>query len=171
MLFLIEWCENYECKQYIEIGRRLGGSTRLLSLLASRAEGKLISVDGNAQYLEGVKNILIGLGLINYVEFITGFSPWIQFDMSWEFDFLLVDGDHMFIPTIVDYHTFNYFVKKGGLIAFHDIHLEFTCKAMMKMAVEDDLKFIDRKQNLQLWEKTQPRGRKRQQSLKELRAK
>jgi predicted O-methyltransferase YrrM len=169
MLFLVDWCERYESKRFIEIGRRLGGSTRFFSFLASRVGGKLISIDGDAKYLEGIKKVLSDSGLIDYVEFITAFSPWIPYDMTWEFDFLLIDGDHRFIPTLVDYQAFSYFVKKGGLIAFHDVHLEFTHRAMMRAAAEDDLKLLDRRRSLQLWEKTIPWGRKRKQPLSELR--
>ena len=168
MLLLVDWCDRYMCKQFIEIGRRLGGSTRFLAMMAKRARGKLVSIDGDVKYLEGIKDSLRQLELIDYVEFITAFSPWVPYDMSWVFDFLLIDGDHRFIPTLVDYQAFSYFVRKGGLIAFHDVHLEFTHRAMMRVAAEDALKLLDRRRSLQLWEKTIPWGRKRKQTLQEL---
>ena len=39
-------------------------------------------------------------------------------------DFLFIDGDHSYEGVREDYHLFSKFVKKNGIIAFHDISVE-----------------------------------------------
>ncbi len=161
MVYLGRLCEKYECRSFCEIGRRMGASTRLFAYLASKREGRVVSIDGNAQHMDFVVKKLEELGFRKYVEMVTAFSPWVKFDMEWYFDCLLIDGTHQFIPALVDYHTFNYFVKQGGLIVFHDVSLPQVHGAMLKAAAEDGLALVGRMRYLQVWEKTLPWGRRR----------
>lgn len=39
-----------------------------------------------------------------------------------ELDFLFIDGDHSYEGVKMDFEHYSKFVRKGGLIAFHDIH-------------------------------------------------
>lgn len=161
MLYLSRLCNRHECKAFLEIGRKLGTSTRLFALHASVREGRVVSIDGNAQHMGFVVKKLEEHGLEGYVEMITAFSPWVPFDMQWVFDCLLIDGNHSYIPTLVDYHTFNYFVRQGGLVAFHDVHLNPVNEAMLQAAKTDSMEMLGRHKSLQVWMKTLPWGRKR----------
>lgn len=47
------------------------------------------------------------------------------FFLAWRYhiDFLLIDGDHKYSQVKSDYHHFSRFVRKGGIICFHDINV------------------------------------------------
>lgn len=37
-------------------------------------------------------------------------------------DFLFIDGDHSYNPTLLDVKNYSRFVRKGGIVGFHDIY-------------------------------------------------
>lgn len=48
-------------------------------------------------------------------------SNYIAFEGKQCIDFLFIDGDHSHAGVLADYNNYAPFVKKGGIIAFHDI--------------------------------------------------
>lgn len=124
--FLLDIIKVNKCKTICEIGTSLGGSlflfcqnapkdARLISIdiyyplsrkhafqKFTKKDQKLFCICGNTHNLiieEKVKRIIGGELL----------------------DFLFIDGDHSFFGVMNDYVRFSPLVKKGGIIAFHDI--------------------------------------------------
>ena len=69
----------------------------------SREKQKIICINGNTQNNRTINKIRHVLG-------------------REKIDFLFIDGDHSLFGVMNDYVRFSPFVKKGGIIAFHDIH-------------------------------------------------
>ena len=51
-------------------------------------------------------------------------------------DMLFIDGDHNFEGVYADYHIYSSFVKKGGIIAFHDCLNNISGKGVFKFIKE-----------------------------------
>ena len=49
---------------------------------------------------------------------------------------LFIDGDHNFENVYVDYYIYSSFVKKGGIIAFHDCLNNISGKGVFKFIKE-----------------------------------
>ena len=147
-------CELMKCKAFVEIGRFKGRSTRLLAVMAKRINGIALSIDGRSS--KGVAKRLEDLNLLDYVVFDDSWSPWVNLPLPMdEIDFLFIDGDHSFMSVIVDYHFFNYFVKKGGIIGFHDLMKIEVQEAVAKIIERDNLEELCRISSLRLYRKTQ----------------
>ena len=125
-------------KSIVEIGRMGGGSTLLFGTIAKKHDGKLYSIDGDKRNFN--EKILSDLSLNENVELIYRWSPWVNWEK--EIDFLFIDGDHSFISVLMDYHYFNFFVKKDGFIAFHDINLKEVTDAIELIRKRDPLEEI-----------------------------
>lgn len=145
-------CIEKQPKQILEIGRRMGMSTALFGLVAKESDGRVFSVDGIAN--PNAEKLLERHGIRGRVRLINDWSPWVQFDFSWDLDFLYIDGDHRYISTVVDYHVFNYFVKTGGYIAFHDSKYPYVKRAIDEVVKRDKLKPIAEQDQLTVWQKT-----------------
>ena len=150
---LLIWrlCHNLAPMLLVEVGRQFGISTKALGLIAKRFHGKVISFDGNPR--PGVPKVLRDLGILDNVELIDEYTPWIQADFDWKIDFLLLDGDHDCISTLVDYHFFNYFLRKGGLVAFHDRNQIDVQEALQLIIKRDQIEYVDRVDKLAIYRK------------------
>jgi hypothetical protein len=157
-LLLTKAYKELNPKFTVEIGRMNGISTRVLAALCKSNGGKMISFDGLTS--KGVKQKLKSMKLENNVELVEGWVPWIQPDFSWDIDFLFIDGDHTYISILVDYHYFNYFVKKGGYIAIHDMNLKESQQAVKDIMSRDPLEHICTVGRLGLYKKLSERGEK-----------
>jgi predicted O-methyltransferase YrrM len=149
---LYDYCNARKPRLILEIGRRFGVSTRLFAMVAREVGGKVISLDGAPQSF--VPKVLEDLGLTAYVDLVDQWSPWINPDPEWRIELLYIDGDHTFVPTLVDYHYFGFFVPTGGLIAFHDCLHPPVKKAIETVARRDRLKHLETVGNLAIFEKT-----------------
>jgi predicted O-methyltransferase YrrM len=127
-------------KLTVEIGSMYGVSTRLLAALAKRNDAKLITIDaGMAPHVEANLKIL---NLQDVVTLIKDWVPWLTTRPDYEIDFLFVDGDHSLISILVDYHYFNYYLKKGGLVAFHDMNMKDSQDAVKLILERDRLEHV-----------------------------
>lgn len=139
-LFLIELCRELRPENTLEIGTMHGVSTRLLAALAKSYGGRLTSIDGGMS--AGVKLNLMTLDLFDRVTLIKEWVPWFLFRPAKEIDLLFIDGDHTLMSIIVDYHYFNYFLKKGGIVIFHDMNLAASQEAVKIIQRRDPLEEI-----------------------------
>lgn len=155
---LYDFCISRRPQLILEIGRRMGVSTRLFATAVKEWDGHVISFDGAPQAY--VSKILDEMGLTYFVELIDQWSPWIVPDPNWEIDLLYIDGDHTYIATLVDYHYFYFFVPTGGLIAFHDCLHPPVKKAIEAAVRRDRLKHLETAGNLTIFEKTDTRARR-----------
>lgn len=157
-LLLVEAYKKLKPKLTVEIGRYNGISTRLFAALCKGFGGKLISIDGLAS--KGVSDKLEKMNLHENVNLIEGWVPWITPDFSWDIDFLFIDGDHSYISILVDYHYFNYFVKKGGYIAIHDMNMRQSQRAVKDIITRDQLQHICTVGRLGIYKKVAEREEK-----------
>jgi predicted O-methyltransferase YrrM len=155
MLFMLQACLVEEPKFLLEVGVRGGQSTRFLAAVAERFDGQLIAIEGilHPRAVEKIEE----LNLSHRVTFINRWSPWLGEIPDWEIDFLFLDGDHDFISTIVDYHFFNHFVKKGGLIVFHNPEVQAVRRAIDEAIERDNLEEIGKAEKAIMFRKTIPR--------------
>lgn len=149
---LYDFCVSRRPKLILEIGRRMGVSTRLFAMAVEKWDGRVISIDGAPQAY--VPKVLEEMGLSYLVKLIDQWSPWITPDPEWRIELLYIDGDHTFVPALVDYHYFGFFVPTGGLIAFHDCLHPPVKKAIETAARRDRLKHLETSGNLAIYEKT-----------------
>jgi predicted O-methyltransferase YrrM len=130
---LLEFLDSFKPKIVFEIGTMNGGTLFLFSRIASK-DAALISVDlpwakfgyGYPKYkipmyesflMPGQKLHLLradshALSTLNQLKVILDGK---------KIDFLFLDGDHTYNGVKKDFEMYNSMVRKGGIIAFHDI--------------------------------------------------
>jgi predicted O-methyltransferase YrrM len=97
---------------------------------------------------------LTSLKFEDCVEIRYEWSPWVNWNPEDKIDFLFIDGDHSFIAAIVDYHYFNYFVNKGGLIGFHDVNIKGVRDAIDTIKERDKIEYLETADRLELYKKS-----------------
>lgn len=114
---------NYKPKIIVEIGVKYGGTLNIWR--------KLIPYDGFVIGIDAGNEVSPLIIQDTRVKFICGdslnFGTYQQFLSvlgDREIDFLFIDGGHVYRETKSDFYTFGWHVKKGGIIAFHDIDLD-----------------------------------------------
>lgn len=109
-----------------EIGGRIGGSLALFAQVAA-PDARILSID--LEYKPGQKEALSAFARsgqsITCVaadshapQTLALVQEWLRGDV---FDFLLIDGDHTLNGVRSDHEMYSPLVRKGGIIAFHDI--------------------------------------------------
>lgn len=119
---LYETADRIKPQTILEIGSFNGTSTMILGTVAKKYGGEIFCIDPliRPEFYENMKTY----DLLNTVNLIQGASPWI--DMTWlserrkPIDYLFIDGNHFLRWVLMDYHYFEPFVRKGGIITFHD---------------------------------------------------
>ena len=154
----IEICFEYKPKQMLEIGTMYGVSTRLLAALAKRVGGHLTSIDAGKS--PGVDQMLKEVNLFETVTLVNEWSPWVTPNPTWDLDLLFIDGDHSLIAALTDYHYFNYFVKKGGIIAFDNMEILEVQQAVEIIKKRDPLEEIACMYGIAVFRKLTERGEK-----------
>lgn len=122
----IEIAEKYNLNTIVEIGAEYGGTLRFWDYLLGKG-GLLISIDITPQIRWDIKQSG------NRIEVVVGNS---QEEIIRDkvgnllngrgIDLLFIDGDHRYECVKKDYENYSPFVRKGGLIAFHDIMLKLA---------------------------------------------
>jgi predicted O-methyltransferase YrrM len=147
-------CEG--CTNLLEVGQAHGISTRLLGMIAHCNYGTLISIDpcpaghneADFQALEISGNI----------ETIRAAAPWMDLRRDWELDAVFIDGDHSYIAVLTDYHCFNYFLKKDGIVAFHDVNMREVNEAIYEIKKRDRIEELYHINRLKVFRKTTQPG-------------
>jgi len=130
---LLERLKKEPPKIILEIGTAIGGNLFLFLSLARR-DAKMISLDlPGGQYGGGYPLWRVPfyqmfpqkdqkLRLIRGDSHSAGSLQEVKDKLEGEeIDFLFIDGDHTYEGVKQDFETFSPLVKKGGLVAFHDI--------------------------------------------------
>jgi len=102
-----------DAKLVFEIGTGVLNSTKAFLYGLERTGGKLISCDP----VKAWKNFAHP-----QFEFIQKTSNEIAKTWKKRIDILFIDGNHIYRQVLLDYKTFAPFVRKNGLIIFHDTH-------------------------------------------------
>jgi len=126
--------DEIQAATIVEIGAGYGISSVTLGAVAKKYGGKLYSVEYRvkAAWWTNLKKY----GVIDHVELVQGRNPfldWSQLDHIRTVDYLLIDGNHCYMPVMVDFFTWVPRVRNGGRIAFHDY---LNGRAQVKDAVD-----------------------------------
>lgn len=113
-------------RRLCEIGGRIGGSIAMFAQVAA-ADARLLSID--LEYKPGQVEGLTGLAghgqQIRCVAADSHSAQTVQLVREWlaggQLDFLFIDGDHSLAGVAADFSLYSPFVRRGGIIAFHDI--------------------------------------------------
>lgn len=103
----------------LEIGCMDGCSTQVLGMVVREKMGHLYCIDPapKQRWRYNVERN----NLQEHVTFIFGASPWVPTSKIPDpIDYLFIDGDHRTRWCLVDYHYWEPFLRKGGLVGFHD---------------------------------------------------
>jgi Predicted O-methyltransferase len=118
--------EKVKPKVILEIGTAAGGTLFLFSHIADE-EATLISVDLNQhlwirilfRYIKkGKQKIFLIQGDSHNIETLKKIKAILKDN---KVDFLFIDGDHSYEGVKKDFEMYSPLVRKGGIIAFHDI--------------------------------------------------
>ena len=110
---LYKFCKKVSDGTLLEIGRKYGGSTVLMSAPLNR--GHLYSLD-IVMNKDAEKNIG---SYRDKVTFITADSKELKWDLP--LDLVFIDGDHSYNGVKSDIKKYKGYVKDDGYIVFHDI--------------------------------------------------
>lgn len=147
--WLVNKVDKLVPKTILEIGVNTGGTLAIWDhLLGEKCYNKgnylLICID--------IKNILKWDARKPYIKFITGDSARKEttdkvkyFLQNRRIDFLFVDGGHLEKQVASDHQIYSKLVRKGGLVAFHDIYND-TCPGVKQFwakvkGKKDSIKF------------------------------
>lgn len=131
-------------KTYIELGIGNGGSFETICFFMKETLKGCIAVDNLAygklinqteeEILERVEMVKGYLAKDSMVEFekLTTDAFFHEFDITDKIDCAFIDADHNYEPAKRDYENALRYVKKGGLIIFHDINSQ-ACPGIMKL--------------------------------------
>lgn len=113
-------CDYCGAKTIIEIGSADGGSSIVLGTWAKETGGHLYCIEPNPK--SKMMGNMESYGLNGFFTLIPEASPWMTLDLKAiaPIDLLFIDGRHDIRWCLVDYHYFEPFVRKGGVIVFHD---------------------------------------------------
>ncbi len=133
LLELAKLVQELQCKHILEIGTSRGGTLFVFSQLATK-DATIISLDFHFTSLGKVygtmqkpllrKFVRNGQSLVllrkdsHQPETLTSIRNILKGN---ELDFLFIDGDHTYEGVRGDFEMYSPLVRKGGLIAFHDI--------------------------------------------------
>lgn len=124
--FLMNFIQKYELKTICEIGTYKGGSLFCIAQ-AAPPDATILSIDieypvsrrlahrrfaKNGQRIVCIKGDTKDPATFNRAKRALGRQ---------KLDLLFIDGDHAFAGVVNDYARYGSLVKKGGIIAFHDI--------------------------------------------------
>jgi predicted O-methyltransferase YrrM len=114
----------------VEIGSFQGRSTVSFALGCIGSKKKIYAIDlfegdnnmyGSGDFLTSFKNNLKNAGVEEYVIPVKKHSLEVAATWTLPIDILFIDGSHEYEDVKADFEAFYPYVKKGGVIAFHDI--------------------------------------------------
>lgn len=111
----------------VEIGSWDGCSTIALGLAAKECGGKVYAIDPKAT--EPFSANMEHFGLQDTVKAVRGFSPWVS-GVPECINYLFIDGNHTTESVLLDYGYWIHFMKKGDMVAFHDITFPSVKRAL-----------------------------------------
>lgn len=124
-----------KAKTIVEIGSMDGTSSLLFGSIAKEIGAKVYCIEPDPRKL-WYKNIE-EYGIKNYVTMIKAASPWVNMGLiPRPIDYLFIDGNHRTRYCLADYHFFEPFVRKGGMIAFHDYNGRKGVSKWIRKAIE-----------------------------------
>jgi predicted O-methyltransferase YrrM len=116
---------HFRPRAILEIGTALGGTLLMFTKVASD-DALIITLDVDRSewrremYRRFARRDQVILSLK-----VDSHDPQVPEDLAWtKFDLLFIDGDHNYEGVKRDFHMYRKLVRRGGLIAFHDLYKE-----------------------------------------------
>lgn len=123
MYKILEEVIKYNPKVIVEIGVKYGGTLNIWRNFSSQ-NSIIIGIDND-------NSLKFNINEDPRIKFIQGnsldyatYQKFLSILGNREIDFLFIDGGHVYNEAKSDFYTFGWHVKKGGIIAFHDIWLD-----------------------------------------------
>lgn len=117
-------CKHYQPKKCLEFGTNLGIST--LYQLAGLEDSMFISLEGDESLAKIAMQNIQSFDKDKNIEILTGeFSETLAKNTTlhnYEPDYIFIDGNHRYAPTMSYFHYFLPKIKDGGIIIFDDIY-------------------------------------------------
>lgn len=135
--FLLAALTEIDVRYVLEIGTHNGGSARMFRDVVK--PDLLITVDWNENTQGDMSGIKIVSGLPSQHPLVLDTVRRILGDR--QLDFLYIDGGHQAHEVLSDWLTFAPLVRRGGLIAFHDITVktnEYDVRSLWESLCEND---------------------------------
>jgi len=143
ILHFAQWLSAHHISNFCEIGTWKGGSFQIWDYLSQ--PGEHIAIDPNSQ--QGI--ILTPEQLATRQNLFASLKPVVSMLLmdsqraatrqavehildGKRLDFLFIDGDHSQHAVHHDYMVYGQFVRRGGVIALHDVNLYPGCRALWK---------------------------------------
>ena len=114
----------------VEIGSFLGRSTASFALACKGTQKHIYAIDlfegdndmyGQGDFQRRFQENMARCGIAEHVTDMKSHSLEVAKGWTTPIDILFIDGSHEYDDVKADFHAFFPFVKKGGIIAFHDI--------------------------------------------------
>jgi len=126
--FIYHFIRQYNLKKTLEIGFAWAKSG---SYIMAASMSKHVAIDPFQKYYEngGLANIE-RLGLSDNLEFYRDYSHFVLPQLASknrQFDFIFVDGGHLFENIFVDMYFSDLLLEPGGYLILHDTWLRSTC--------------------------------------------
>lgn len=127
-------CIKVDPKVVVEIGVYAGGNLKILNNLIIYNDGLTVGIDldwdkwkrfGSWDLDEGVSPVVLIDGNSHEKSTIDRLKDILE---GKEIDVLFIDGDHTYEGCKMDYDMYSPLVRKGGIIAIHDINMKLDPK-------------------------------------------
>lgn len=123
MYKILEEVTKYNPKTIVEIGVKYGGTLNVWRNFLS-SDSIIIGIDSD-------NSLKFNINEDSRIKFIQGnsldygtYQKFLSILGNRKIDFLFIDGGHVYREAKSDLYTFGWHVRKGGIIAFHDIWLD-----------------------------------------------
>tara|TARA_R110000751_G_scaffold145140_1_gene248836 strand:- start:1558 stop:2184 length:627 start_codon:yes stop_codon:yes gene_type:complete len=124
---------------FANLGHARGGSAVLLGvgiLEQGHTDSKIYSVDINFDGMKKKNELMDKYGVRGLIQPCKGSTTEFAAELKGlEFVFTFIDADHTYNSVVRDFEAWSPLIKKGGLVAFHDTHQEFSHQAVSACVV------------------------------------
>lgn len=137
ILWLVNKVEKLNPRIILEIGTYKGGTLGIWNYMLGKNPDKsrnlLICIDLHNRLIWDARKSQ------NNIRFLTGDSKKKEIIDKVKYilhnrlvDFLFIDGGHLESQVTADYQIYSKFVRKGGLMAFHDVYNNYSCSGVVQ---------------------------------------
>jgi len=124
---------------FANLGHARGGSAVLLGvgiLEQGHTDSKIYSVDINFDGMKKKNAFMDLFGVRGLIKPCKGSTVEFAEELKdLEFVFAFIDADHTYNSVVRDFEAWSPLIKRGGLVAFHDTHQEFSHQAVTASVV------------------------------------
>jgi predicted O-methyltransferase YrrM len=138
---LFKMVNYYGAKNILELGTSMGLGTSYLAF--ANTDARVISIEGSQAVAAQASKHFAQLGLQNIIQIVGNFDTVLQktIEENPAFDFVFVDGNHQYLPTVNYFNMLIEKVAEEAIIVFDDIHWsEGMKKAWLEICADNRVK-------------------------------